>query len=123
MYFYYKNIEGKNYINFYGADVTEKNTLRLQAQENFHRLRNFLESTEAAYYIIYASHKEKNFITSKWSNFFGFDLLNSKDDFLEKSETVLSESQKVHYDKIKKLFFNIRVFFLFLLKIFFNFFI
>ncbi len=101
--FYYKNIEGKNYINFYGADVTEKNILRLQAQENFQRLRNFLESTEAAYYIIYSSHKEKNFITSKWSYFFGFDLLDSKDLFLEKSETVLSESQKVHYDKIKKL--------------------
>ncbi len=101
--FFYKNIHGKNYYNFYGADVTEKNTLRTKAQENFNRLRNFLESTDDAYYIIYDKHKEKNFITSRWKDLFGFDQLTSKNLFLDKGKCITSEPLQKHTDRIKNL--------------------
>ncbi len=101
--FYYKKIEGKNYINFYGADVTEKNNLRIKAQENFQRLRNFLETTEDAYYIIYAQHKEKSFVTTRWQHFFGFEFQPKSDNLLLKSKVVKSESAKQHHDRIKTL--------------------
>lgn len=114
--FYYKKVEGKNYINFYGADVTEKNTLRLKAQENFTRLRNFLESTDAAYYIIHDKHEEKNFITSKWSIFFGFDLFGTNDIFKEKSKCIINETSRSHYNKIKKLPIGDKVSFLYKAK-------
>jgi hypothetical protein len=68
--FYYKKVVGKNYFNFYGTDVTETNTLRLKAQENYHRLNNFLESTDDAYFIIYANKKIKNLLTNTWNQFF-----------------------------------------------------
>lgn len=101
--FYYKKIFGKNYYNFYGTDVTEKNSLRLKAQENFHRLNNFLESTNDAYFIIYANKKVKNIITTAWKQFFGFDDQTESNLFLSKSECVISESPKVHYKKIIEL--------------------
>jgi PAS domain S-box-containing protein len=98
--FYYKKVEGKNYFNFYGADVTETNTLRLKAQENYHRLNNFLESTDDAYFIVYANKKVKNLLTTTWKQFFGFDDQTESNLFLSKSECVISESPKVHYKKI-----------------------
>jgi len=98
--FYYKKIVGKNHFNFYGADVTEKNTLRLKAQENYHRLNNFLESTDDAYFIIYANKKVKNLLTNTWKQFFGFDDQTESNLFLSKSECVISESPKAHYKKI-----------------------
>jgi PAS domain S-box-containing protein len=101
--FYYKKVEGKNYINFYGADVTEKYTLRLQAQDNFNRLKSFLESTEDAYYIIYSNRQDKNFINSKMNNYFGADLMEAEDIFKQKSEQVISEKPRTHYNKIKNL--------------------
>lgn len=101
--FFYKKIIGKSYINFYGADVTEKNTLRLKAQENFNRLRNFLESTEDAYYIVYDKNKEKNFITSKWKDFFGFNEYGTKNIFAEKSKCIISETVQNHTSRIKNL--------------------
>ncbi len=101
--FYTKHINQKHYVNFYGADVTEKNQLKIIAQENFQRLRNFLESTDDAYYILYAQHSEKNFITSKWNYFFGFDLLQSKNMLLDKSASVHVASPRKHFNAIKKL--------------------
>lgn len=101
--FFYKNIIGKKYINFYGADVTEKNTLRVKAQENFNRLRNFLESTEDAYYIVYDKYKEKNFITSRWKDLFGFNQLTAKNLFAEKSKCIISETSQTHTSRIKNL--------------------
>jgi PAS domain S-box-containing protein len=101
--FFYKNISGKKYINFYGADVTEKNTLRVKAQENFNRLRNFLESTEDAYYIVYDKYKEKNFITSRWKDLFGFNQLTAKNLFAEKSKCIISETIQQHTSRIKNL--------------------
>lgn len=101
--FHYKKVEGKNYFNFYGTDVTETNTLRLKAQENFHRLNNFLESTNDAYFIIYANKKAKNLLTTAWKQFFGFDDQLDTNLFLSKSECVISESPKAHYKKIIEL--------------------
>ncbi len=101
--FYYKKVEGKNYFNFYGTDVTETNTLRLKAQENYHRLNNFLESTNDAYFIIYANKKVKNLLTTAWKQFFGFDDQTETNLFLSKSECVISESPKAHYKKIIEL--------------------
>ncbi len=98
--FYYKKVEGKNYYNFYGTDVTETNTLRLKAQENYHRLNNFLESTDDAYFIIYANKKVKNLLTTAWKEFFGFDDQEGPNLFLSKSQCVISESPKAHYKKI-----------------------
>ncbi len=98
--FYYKKIFGKNYFNFYGTDVTETNSLRLKAQENYHRLNNFLESTDDAYFIIYANKKVKNLLTTTWKDFFGFDDQTEPDLFLSKSDCVISESPKAHYKKI-----------------------
>ena len=43
---FYKKIAGRDYYNVYAADVTEKNALRKMAQENYQRLRNFLENTD-----------------------------------------------------------------------------
>jgi PAS domain S-box-containing protein len=101
--FYTKLVKQKNYVNFYGADVTEKNELKIRAQENFHRLRNFLETTDDAYYILYAHHSEKNFITSKWNYFFGFDLLHSKNMLIDKSASVNPLAPRQHFNEIKKL--------------------
>ena len=101
--FFYKKISGKNYINFYGADVTEKNTLRVKALENFNRLRNFLESTEDAYYIVYDKYKEKNFITNRWKDIFGFNQLTTKNLFVEKSKCIISETIQKHTSRIKNL--------------------
>ena len=101
--FNYKKIEETNYYNFYGADVTEKNLLRINAQENYQRLRNFLETTDDAYYIIYEKNKEKNILTSRWVDFFGFTQFESKNIFADKCECVTSESAKTHLSRINKI--------------------
>lgn len=102
-FFNYKKISGTNYYNFYGADVTEKYLLRITAQENYQRLRNFLETTDDAYYIIYEKNKEKNILTSRWFDFLGFTQFESKDIFADKGECVISESATKHVDRIHKL--------------------
>jgi PAS domain S-box-containing protein len=90
--FYYKKIENKNYINFYGADISEKNRLKEEAQENFKKLNNFLESTDDAYYIIYQKNKQKNYLTSKWQEFFGFGLEDCKDILSERKKCIAKDS-------------------------------
>jgi PAS domain S-box-containing protein len=101
--FFYRKIFEKNYVNFYGADVTEKNKLRRSAQENYARLHNFLESTNDAYYIVYAKHEEKNLVTTQWNEFFGFDITKSKDIFLDKSKSVISQTEHEHLNAIRTL--------------------
>jgi PAS domain S-box-containing protein len=101
--FYFKKIETKKYVNLYAADVTEKRKIRRKAEENFGRLMNFLESTEDAYFIVYNTHSEKNLISSKWKNYFGFDPLNEKDIFAKKSNRVVSEDPKIHLKKLKMM--------------------
>ena len=101
--FYFKKVEGKGYSNFYGSDVTEKNKLRTIAIENFKKLNGFLESTEDAYYIIHEKNKEKNFVTSKWSHFFGFDPLQSSDLFKERKKCILATSVASYTAAFKKL--------------------
>jgi DNA polymerase III delta prime subunit len=110
--FYYRKIEGKNYYNFYGADVTEKNNLRKNAQQNFQRLRNFLENAEDAYYMIYIKDQEKNFITNKWNYFFGFNEKNSDDILKNKCNAIIDESAKKHFDRIKKMEIGEKIIFL-----------
>ena len=100
---YYKKIADADHYNFYGTDVTEKNILRTNAQENYQRLRNFLETTEDAYYIIYQSHKEKNILTSRWVDIFGFTQFESRDIFADKSNCVINETPQHHLNRIKKL--------------------
>jgi PAS domain S-box-containing protein len=101
--FYYRKIEGKDYYNFYGADVTERNILRKNAQQNFQRLRNFLENAEDAYYMIYIKDQEKNFITNKWNYFFGFNEKNTDAILKNKCNAIIDESAKKHLDRIKKM--------------------
>lgn len=101
--FFFKKIDAKNYVNLYAADVTEKRKIRKKAEENFGRLMNFLESTEDAYFIIYNTHSEKNLISSKWKNYFGFDPENERDIFAKKSNRVVSEDPKKHLKKLKMM--------------------
>lgn len=101
--FSYKKIKGKNYYNFYGANVTEKLRLQKEAEENAKRLSDFLESTTDIYYIIYNSNQNKNLITSQWKKIFGFDAIESDNIFSDKSKCIISENPKSHYSQIKKL--------------------
>lgn len=101
--FSYKKIKGKNYYNFYGANITEKLKLQKDAEENAERLRDFLESTTDIYYIVYNRNKSKNLITSQWKKIFGFDGVEAQDIFLIKSRCVTSEQPRIHYNEIKKL--------------------
>ncbi|MCX6293831.1 MAG: PAS domain S-box protein, partial [Sphingobacteriales bacterium] len=66
-------------------------------------LNNFLESTDDAYFIIYANKKAKNLLTTAWKQFFGFDDQTESNLFLSKSECVISEYPKAHYKKIIEL--------------------
>jgi len=101
--FFYKKVESKKYINLYAADVTEKRKIRKKAEENFSRLVNFLESTDDAYFIVYEKHGEKNLISNKWKNYFGFDPNDEKDIFQKKSNRVISEDPKVHLKRLKMM--------------------
>jgi PAS domain S-box-containing protein len=101
--FSYKKIKGKDYYNFYGANVTEKIKLQKEAEENAKRFRDFLESTTDIYYIVYNRNKNRNLITNQWKKVFGFDAVESQDLFSDKSKCVISELPKNHYSQIKKL--------------------
>jgi len=101
--FTYKHIEERGYYNFYSTDITEKNQLRKSAQQNYQRLKNFLENTNDAYYIIYKKHRKKNFITGKWAYFFGFDSNEHNDLIKTKSDCVISEKKKEHHKRLIEL--------------------
>lgn len=100
---FYKKIEGRDYFNIYAADVTEKNALRLMAQENYNRLRNFLENTEDTYYILYEKNPEKNLITSNWNDIFGFEPQGIKQLLKERSKQVVSEKPAQHLARLQEI--------------------
>ncbi len=100
---FYKKIEGRDYYNVYAADVTEKNALRLMAQENYNRLRNFLENTEDTYYILYEKNSEKNLITNNWKDIFGFSPSGIKQLLKERSKQVVSEKPAAHFARLQEI--------------------
>jgi PAS domain S-box-containing protein len=101
--FFYKKIEGRDYYNIYSADVTEKNALRRMSQESYQRLRNFLESTDDTYYILYEKNPEKNLITNHWKELFGFSPAGVKNLIKERSRQVISEKPAQHLARISDL--------------------
>lgn len=96
--FNYKQTANGSKINFYGTDVSELTSLQQKSYENFYRLSNFLESTDAVHYIIYKNKKENNFFTSRWPTFFGFNPTRSIHPFDEKKNCVLPDSMN-DYEK------------------------
>lgn len=92
-------------INIYGNDVTEKILSEQKAQENFNRLNNFLESTNDVYYLIYQQNKAKNFFTSRWPLFMGFNP-SIGDVWLQKRECILEEFHKLYDDAIREFQLN-----------------
>ena len=87
---YKKTVEGEK-INFYGTDITALTDLQQKSYENFYRLSNFLESTEAVHFIIYKNKKENNFFTSRWPTFFGFNPSKVENAFEEKNHIYLDD--------------------------------
>jgi len=112
--FYYKKIYGKPYYNVYGADVTEKNTLRNNAEENFSRLKNFLETTKDIYYLFYSKNPGKNIITSGWTDFFGFDPKESRKVFSQRNKYVVTKNE--HQKQINQLKIGERIIFKYQVK-------
>ena len=92
-------------INVYGNDVTEKILSEQKAQENFNRLNNFLESTNDVYYLIYQQNKSKNFFTSRWPLFMGFNP-SVGDVWVQKRECIIDEFQKTYDDAIREFQLN-----------------
>jgi PAS domain S-box-containing protein len=90
-------IPSEGYYNIYGAEITEKKESELIAKENFDRLNNFLESTDDAYYIVYQKNKIKNYFTSRWPLFFGFNP-KTGNIWKQKRETVVDEHRKLYDD-------------------------
>ncbi len=90
--FNYRKISTGDRINFYGTDITEQWELQQRSYDNFYRLNNFLESTEAVHYIVYKKQKEKNFFTSRWPLFFGFNPLKVQDPLEERRKSVVPDS-------------------------------
>lgn len=96
--FNYKQTADNTKINFYGTDISDLTELQQKSYENFYRLSNFLESTEAVHYIIYKNKKENNFFTSRWPTFFGFNPSKVDLPFEEKKNCLLIGSIK-NYEK------------------------
>jgi PAS domain S-box-containing protein len=92
-------------INVYGNDVTDKISSEQRANENFNRLNNFLESTNDVYYLIYQQNKSKNFFTSRWPLFMGFNP-SIGDVWSQKRECILEEFQKIYDDALREFQLN-----------------
>ncbi len=90
-------------INFYGTDITEQWELQQKSYDNFYRLNNFLESTETVHYIVYKKQREKNFFTSRWPLFLGFNPLKVEDPLAEKLKCVLPDSKKRYQEGFEQL--------------------
>lgn len=88
-------ITKEGYFNIYATDITEKKQSELIAKENFERLNSFLESTDDAYYIVYQKNKSKNYFTSRWPLFFGFNPA-SGNIWKQKRECVAEEHRKLY---------------------------
>lgn len=90
-------IPDEGYYNIYGTDITEKKESELIAKENFERLNNFLESTDDAYYIVYQKNKSKNYFTSRWPLFFGFNP-KTGNIWKQKRDSVVEEHRNLYDD-------------------------
>ena len=88
-------IKDEGYYNIYATDITEKKQSSSIAKENFERLNNFLESTDDAYYIVYQNNKSKNYFTSRWPLYFGFNP-NAGNFLKQKRECVIDEHKKIY---------------------------
>lgn len=88
--FHIINRVGVDEKNIYGTDITDRIKSEEKAHENFTRLNSFLESTNDAYYLLYQKNKEKNFFTSRWPLFFGFNP-EQADIWKEKRESIDNE--------------------------------
>ena len=91
-----------NQKNIYGYDNTIRHQYELLAQENFNRLNNFLESTNDIYYIFYHLNTSKNFYTSQWPLFFGFNP-NESAIWKEKRNGVEPEFLAIYDEAIHEL--------------------
>jgi PAS domain S-box-containing protein len=96
------NRVGVDQKNVYGADITDRVKSEEKAYENFTRLNNFLESTNDAYYLIYQNNKERNYFTSQWPLFFGFNP-EKKDIWKEKRESIDHDFIEYYDAAIKEL--------------------
>lgn len=94
-----------NEYNVYGSDITERIESELKAQENFNRLNNFLESTNDVYYLIYQQNRAKNFFTSRWPLFLGFNPLQG-DVWEQKRDCVIDEHKKMYDDAMREFQLN-----------------
>lgn len=92
-------------FNIYGSDITDRIETEQRAQENFNKLNNFLESTNDVYYLIYQKNKSKNFFTSRWPLFMGF---NPKigEIWAQKKECILDEFHKTYDDAMREFQLN-----------------
>lgn len=60
-------------------------------------LNFFLETSEAAHYLIYKNHPDKNFFSEKWQKLVGFDPYELENPLLEKANLVLIRDVE-HYE-------------------------
>lgn len=95
--FIYRKTEIGDRVNFYGTDITAQWELQQRSYDNFYRLNNFLESTEAVHYIVYKQQQEKNFFTSRWPLFFGFNPQKEQDP-LNKKKICIPDSSIAAYE-------------------------
>ncbi|NDB53722.1 MAG: hypothetical protein EB025_06550, partial [Chitinophagaceae bacterium] len=68
----------------------------------FH-LTSFLEISDAAYYLIYSSQKEKSFFSDKWFPLLGFTPDQVADPIAEKKKWIQSDFLE-SYEEAKKMF-------------------
>jgi PAS domain S-box-containing protein len=92
-------------LNIYGADITERIESEMTAQEVFNKLNNFLESTNDVYYLIYQNNKKKNFFTSRWPLFMGFNP-NAGDVWDQKRECILDEFKQPYDEAMREFMLN-----------------
>jgi PAS domain S-box-containing protein len=93
-------------VNLYCLDITDQKHLQEKAYDNFYRLNNFLESTDAVYYIIYKNHPEKSFFTSRWPLFFGFNPTKSANPLEERQKNILPASLAAYQEAMRQLDFS-----------------
>jgi len=92
-------------LNIYGSDISERRESEIQAQETFNKLNNFLESTNDVYYLIYQQNKNKNFFTSRWPLFMGFNPA-SGDMWEQKRACIIDEFKNIYDDAMKEFMLN-----------------
>lgn len=71
------------------ASNLEKESLQQELEAVQTRLNLFLETSEAAHYLIYKNHPDKNFYSPQWQKLLGFDPHQVKDPSQEKHNLVL----------------------------------